>query len=115
MRARILAVCLAAALGAALAVPAQAEGIDNLKAGVIGLITFPADFVMGAVDPPKAATKLPGAVVTGPVVGFFSGIVMGVYRVSMAVVDISLSPFWVFPTLSPEPRFENLKDEVEYN
>ena len=114
MRARILVVCLAAALGGAPAAPAQAEGMNNLLAGMNGLITFPADFAMGPVDPPKVATELPGAVVTGPIIGLFSGILLGVYRASMAVVDIAFSPFVVFPTLSPQPRYEIVKD-VEYD
>ena len=68
----------------------------------------------GIIDPPEEFRDLPGAVVMAPILGFFSGTALGVYRLPMASVDIAFTPFWVFPTLSPEPRYEIIKG-VEYD
>jgi hypothetical protein len=90
-----------------------AEGFNNLYAAINGLATFPADPVMGAVEPSEDYDKMPFAQVTGRMVGFGAGTVMMAYRATTAVLDLVFMPFWVFPTLSPEPRWE-LIPEVEY-
>ena len=94
--------------------PATAEGLNNLYAGANGLMTFLADPVLGVVEPPEAFRELPGAVVTAPFLGLFSGVTMCAYRATMGALDVVFTPFWVFPTLSPEPRWEIIKD-VDYN
>ena len=111
MRRSVAAVACALTLLASTA--AGAEGFNNLFAAINGLATFPADPVMGAVDPPEDFEKFPAPQVTGRVLGFGNGTVFMAYRASMAVLDIVFLPFWVFPTLSPEPYWE-LIPEVEY-
>ena len=104
---------VACALTLFLSTAAGAEGFNNLFAAINGLATFPADPVMGVVDPPDDFEDIPLAQVTGRVLGLGAGCVMMVYRASTAVLDIAFMPFWVFPTLSPEPRWELISD-VEY-
>ncbi len=104
---------VACALTLLVSTAAGAEGFNNLFAGINGLATFPADPVMGVVDPPDDFEDVPYAQVTGRVLGFGAGTVMMAYRATMAMLDIVFVPFWVFPTLSPEPRWE-LISEVEY-
>jgi len=95
--------------------PASAKGLNNLQAGVTGLLTFWADPVWSAVDPPESFDDMFGAPVTPHVVGFFQGTLLMVYRVTMGAFDVAMFPLWVFPTLSPEPRFDFAEDsQVEY-
>jgi hypothetical protein len=101
---RALAALLLAA--EALAAPAGAEGLNNLFAGLNGLVVAPADPVADAIDPPSLFEKLPNADVTKHVVGFFEGTVFMVYRTFMGAMDIALFPFWLFPTLSPQARWD---------
>jgi hypothetical protein len=101
---RSLAALLAAAQ--ALVAPAGATGFNNLFAGLNGLVVAPADPVMQAIDPPSQLEKLPNPRVTRHVVGFFQGTALMLYRVFMGATDVALSPFWVFPTLSPEARWD---------
>ena len=64
---------------------------------------------------PCAQSGMVGSPVTPHVVGFGQGTLMMVYRATMGVLDIVLSPFWVFPTLSPEARYDFFNNyEVEY-
>ena len=37
--------------------------------------------------------------------GIFTGPTLAIYRFTMGVTDIALSPFWVFPVMSPEARW----------
>jgi hypothetical protein len=83
---------------------AAGRGLNNGLAGLQGLLTFPADPVIYAMDPPKDFEDLPGAPVLSPVLGMFTGIVMSTYRASMGLFDILFLPIWVMPTLSPEPE-----------
>ena len=101
---RALAALLAAAQ--ALATPAGADGLNNLLAGLNGLLVAPADPVMEAIDPPAQMAKLPNADVTKHLVGFFEGTAFMCYRVFMGAVDVALFPFWIFPTLSPKARWD---------
>lgn len=110
---RSLAVPLAVALLLASAAPAHAEGLNNLRAGVNSLITFPADPVMGVVSPPELIEDMPGFPVTGRVVGLFGGTLMGLYRAAGGVYDLVFFPFWIIPTLSPPPRYEVIPG-IEY-
>jgi len=80
--------------------------INNVLAGLNGLLTAPADPVASAIAPPEEFDELWGAPVTSHTLGFFQGVVMLPYRVVMGALDIAFAPFWVFPTLSPEARFD---------
>ena len=70
---------------------------------------------MAAVDPPEEFEDMWGAPVTSHTLGFFQGTFLMVYRATMGLVDIAFAPFWVFPTLSPEARYEIIPGyEIEY-
>lgn len=103
---RSWSIAFALLLMLALSGSARAEGVNNLLVGINGLLTFAADPVMGVISPPEDFEELPGHQVTGRVLGLFSGTLMGGYRAMMASVDIIFTPMWVFPTLSPQARFE---------
>jgi hypothetical protein len=75
-------------------------------AGVNGVITWPADPVMLTVRPTEEMSSLPGGVVTGPLVGFGAGTLLGLYRLGMGAPDIALAPLSFFPMFSPEPRYQ---------
>lgn len=77
---------------------------NQFLAGVTGLATFPADPVMDALEPSKQIQGLPGKY-TENVVGFAGGFFHGLYRAWMGTLDIVLTPFFVFPTLSPQPNW----------
>jgi hypothetical protein len=79
---------------------------NSFLAGVNGVITWPADPVMLAVEPTEEMRSMPGGVVTGPVVGFFAGTLLGVYRLVTGTMDIALAPLSFFPMFSPEPRYQ---------
>ncbi len=90
--------------------------VNNVLAGLNGLATFLADPVMSAVDPPEEFEDLWGAPVTSHAVGFFQGTFLMIYRATTGVADIAFAPFWVFPTLSPEGRYEIIPGyEIEYD
>jgi hypothetical protein len=94
---------------------AQAEGVNNLMAGINGLLTFPADPVLSFIEPPEAMEDMIGAPELPHFVGFFHGVLLGGYRAMTGAVDIVLFPFWVFPTLSPEARISiDPGAELEY-
>jgi hypothetical protein len=79
---------------------------NTFLAGVNGVITWPADPVMLAVEPTDEMRSMPGGVVTGPVTGFFAGTLLGVYRLVTGTMDIALAPLSFFPMFSPEPRYQ---------
>ena len=94
---------------------AHAEGINNLVAGLNGIVTAPADPVMGAVQPTEAFDDIWAGPATAHFMGFLQGTVMMTYRLAMGVFDIALFPFMVFPTLSPEARYDIIPEyEIEY-
>jgi hypothetical protein len=102
---RRLAICLT--LGASLmwAAPAEANGWNNFRAGLQGILQFPADPVIHVWSPPEEfIEELPAGQFTGRILGLFSGTALGVYRAAMGVADVALSPLWIFPTMSPEAR-----------
>ena len=89
--------------------------VNNVLAGLNGLATFPADPVMSAIEPPDEFEDMWGAPVTSHTVGFFQGTFLMLYRLTMGVADIAFAPFWVFPTLSPEGRYQIIPGyEIEY-
>lgn len=88
-----------------LSLPAAAEGINNFLIGVNGLITFPADPVMMVVTPSEELEDMPGFPVTGRVAGLIGGTGLGVIRLIGGVYDVVFTPVWVFPSMSPPPRF----------
>jgi hypothetical protein len=118
--------CTARTLGSAIAVAtaffvlcaatsASARGVNNLMAGINGLATFPFDPIASAVEPPDAFEDMAGAPVTPMIFGFFQGTLLGMYRLAMGTLDIVFFPFWIFPTLSPEARYDLFNDyDVEY-
>jgi hypothetical protein len=117
MRTKRLVATISALLVLTSGVAAQAEGLNNLAAGFNGLLTFPFDPVIFAAEPPEAFEGMAGEPVTSGILGFFAGVLMIPYRVTMGALDIALFPFWVFPTLSPEAKinlFEKTGYEVEY-
>jgi hypothetical protein len=79
---------------------------NTFLAGVNGVITWPADPVMLAVEPTEEMRDMPGGVVTGPVVGFFAGTLLGAYRLGTGALDMVLCPLSFFPMFSPEPRYQ---------
>lgn len=79
---------------------------NTFLAGVNGIITWPADPVMLAIEPTDDMRGLPGGVVTGPVVGFFAGTLQGVFRLFTGTLDIALAPLTFFPMFSLEPRYK---------
>jgi hypothetical protein len=74
--------------------------------GTNGVITSFADPVALAVNPTDDMKAMPGGVVTGPVTGFFGGLLLGTYRLASGALDQVLAPFYIFPMLSPEPRYK---------
>ena len=103
------------ALTLCLAGTAQANSLNNLLAGLNGIVTAPAEPVMHVVEPPEALQELPGGMWTARPVGFVSGTLMLVYQTVMGAVDVAFSPFWIIPPVSPEPRWEIVPGyEVEY-
>ena len=94
---------------------ANAEGVNNLLAGINGLVTFPVDPVKSSIEPPEEFDDFWGAPVTPHALGFFQGTFLMLYRATMGALDIAFFPFWVFPTLSPEARYEIIPGyEIEY-
>lgn len=79
---------------------------QNLIGAANNLITAPAEPFMQIWEPPYDFEDMPGAPVTSHFMGFFSGTAMMVFRLTGAVYDVVVSPFWIFPVLSPEPRWE---------
>lgn len=102
---RRLAVFVAVLSVLAVTSPARANGMNNLKAGVNGILTFPADPVALTITPPEKLEDMPGYPVTGRVVGLVAGTMLGGFRLIAGVYDIIVFPLWVLPTFSPEPRF----------
>jgi hypothetical protein len=78
---------------------------DRLLIGVNSLLTFPADPVVGALDPLEEFAQLPGGVVSQYFVGLGQGALLGAYRASMGALDIAFSPVTPVVMLSPEPRY----------
>ncbi len=111
---RRLAIGLTLGVAMLWAAPAEANGWNNLRAGVQGIIQAPADPVLFVVMPPDDfIDELPAGQVTGRVVGLLAGTAKGVYRIFMGATDIVLSPFWIFPTMSPESRWDWFSVEYE--
>jgi hypothetical protein len=93
----------------------NAEGVNNLMAGLNGVLTSPIDPFLYAVEPPEQLEDIWGSPVTSTTLGFFSGLLMLPFRAVMGTLDIVLFPFWIFPTLSPEAKFDLFPFyEVEY-
>ena len=100
-----LAAWLATA-GSAAAAPPGGKIYQNLIAATNGLLTAHMDPIMQVVYPPDDFEYVWGYPVTARALGLVSGTAMMVYRLTGAVYDIVVAPFWIFPVLSPEPRFE---------
>jgi len=70
--------------------------------GLNGILTWPADPVMAAVDPPKAFDKA-NSYERRPL-GFASGLLLMLYRGFTGTLDMALAP-GPLPVLSPVPRY----------
>lgn len=79
---------------------------NTFLAGANGMLTWPADPVMLAIEPTDDMKDMPGGVVTGPIVGFFAGTFQGAFRLFSGTLDVALCPFTFFPMFSIEPRFK---------
>jgi hypothetical protein len=110
---RRAAVCLSILIMLSFAGQARAEGLNNLYAGINSLVSFYADPFVMVVIPPDEFEELPAHKVTGRILAIPAGTLLSAYRVMMAAFDIAFTPFWVFPTMSPEPRWETIEG-VEY-
>ena len=94
---------------------ANAEGVNNLLAGITGLLTFPADPLASCITPPEAFDDMFGSPVTPHALGCVHGSLLMAYRATMGALDIAFFPLWFFPTLSPESRYEIFSFyEIEY-
>ncbi len=100
-----LAAWLATA-GTAAAAPPGGKIYQNLIGAANGLINAPAEPIMQVIYPPDDFEYVWGYQVTARTLGFFSGTAMMIYRLTGAVYDVVVAPFWIFPVLSPEPRWE---------
>jgi len=69
------------------------------------LVTFPADPVMGAVQPLEEFDELPLATATKYPIGFGQGTLLSLYRASMGAFDVVFAPLTPMKLLSPEPRY----------
>ena len=99
----------------ALGSPAWARGTDGLKTATMGMTQWPADLFIHLISPPEDfKDELPAGVVTAHILGAVTGPLLGAYRLLMGAGDLALFPFWIFPVLSPEPRWEWFKD-IEYD
>ena len=92
---------------------AQAEGLDNLKAGINSLATFPADPFIMVWTVNDNFEDVPLAPVTGRILGLGAGTLLSVHRLAMGTFDVVLSPLYFFPVMSPEPRWAIFED-LEY-
>lgn len=82
------------------------ERVNNLKVGINGILTFPADPVAMAIDGPDILDGwwTPAA----HVFGFFGGLLQGGYRVMMGGLDVAFFPIPKMPILGPVPRYKIL-------
>ena len=79
---------------------------NRALAGLNGLITWPADPVMMVVHVSEAFEEAPLAPVTGRLLGLGGGLLLGVFRLTMGVLDIVFQPIPYMPMLSPVPRYK---------
>ncbi len=101
------------AVSLTLLVALAGSGCQSLRTGLNGILTFPADPVMQVYLPPEKLEDMPLYSVTGRIAGLFAGTLQGTYRALAGVYDVVLSPFVIFPVLSPPPRYE-LIPGIEY-
>ena len=85
---------------------------NRALAGLNGLITWPADPVMRVVHVSEAFEDAPLAPVTGRFLGLGGGLLLGVYRLTMGVLDIVFQPVPYMPMLSPVPRYKVIQGFV---
>lgn len=81
------------------------ETSNRFLMGFNGLITFPADPVMGTVQPREEFDELPLAVASKRVAGFLQGMLLGTFRLGTAPLDMLFAPINPMRMLSPEPRY----------
>jgi hypothetical protein len=86
--------------------PAWSAGLEGLLRGVNGVLTFVADPIVEAIEPPEDIEEVPGSSVLRHPFGFVYGSAIGIYRAASGVFDVALTPLWVVPGVSPIPRFD---------
>lgn len=79
---------------------------QTYAAGFNGLLTSFADPVAFAIEGDEVFSELPGAPVTGPIIGFPAGLFQGLYRAWMGLSDLVFAPIPRMPMLSPVPRYK---------
>ena len=78
---------------------------NTFVGGFNGILTFPADPVGFAIEGDEVFSSLPGASVTGRIVGVPAGFFQALYRVTMGACDLVLAPVPGVPMLSPVQRY----------
>jgi hypothetical protein len=77
----------------------------SYAAGFNGFMTSFADPVGFAIEGDEVFESLPGAKVTGRIVGVPAGIFQGLYRAVMGLFDITFAVIPGVPIVSPVPRY----------
>lgn len=82
--------------------------LNRSVGGLNGIITFPVDAFGFTAEGPEVFADLPYPAVTGRVVGFGAGTLLGIYRLLLGVSDLALAPVPYMPMLGPVPRYKIL-------
>ncbi len=99
-------------LGAPAAAQATGEGFASYRTstanqallGMSSVLGAPIDPFALAISPPEGYEELPGAPVTGHVLGLGAGLTLGLARLVLGLTDVVLSPIPMLP-VSPALRF----------
>ena len=87
----------------------EPQPLNNLGAGINGVLNGLADPIMYVIIPSEEFEDMPNAAVTGRLLGVPCGIVIGAARILLGVSDLLVAPFYIFPTMSPAPRWETIE------
>ena len=90
---------------------------DKFLMGLNSLITWPADPVMGYVEPIEEFDEweeMPVGFISRRMLGFLQGTLLGVYRLCMGPLDMLFAPITPMVMLSPEPRYMLFDVEHDY-
>jgi hypothetical protein len=106
----LLAVPGASAVGEDFAAYRTATANQGLL-GLSSVLSAPVDPVATTIWPPEEFDELWGAPLTNRIVGLGAGLMLGVYRICMGVVDLVAAPLPMMP-VSPKLRFAFSPDLV---